>query len=499
VCHICHVGQILTLTQKLPPRAERQASRPREFYGIFAPWGRIQDGQRVRWGWGLGVRSIIFTVAIFAMLPLALVFPYVGLLLWAWTSFSSIYRETFGFASDFTFNFYIAITTLIAWLISSEPKTLPNQPMPFIVMAFALWMSISTYFALDFNTAYPLWENHIKTLLLVLVLMAMATTKLRIQAFVWIIVISIGYYAAKGAGFMLMTGSIGSRVFGPEDSMIADNNNLSLAIVITIPLLNYLRASSKNAWVKGTCVVLLAFSIIATIGTYSRGGVVGLVVVGAALLISSRKKALPLLAALVVVAGIWNFAPGDWFDRVQTIQSYRADSSSVGRLNAWQTSWNLAQDRPLLGGGLSSIEQKRVYRRYRGPGDTTEGRAAHSIYFQVLGDQGFVGLGLYLLILITGVYNLLTVQRWTAGREDLDWANMLARMMLVSFVGFVAAGALLSMAYYDVFLCMMGLTVALREVVRSAADPAAEDTPIEESAQLQPAWRTAAVRDGQPR
>ena len=168
----------------------------------------------------------------------------------------------------------------------------------------------------------------------------------------------------------------------------------------------------------------------------------------------------------------------------------------MGRLNAWETSWNLAQSRPIVGGGFAATENPRTYRRYRGPGDNTEGRAAHSIYFQILGDLGFVGLGLYLAMVAIGIYNLLLVQRWSANHEGLEWANFLARMMLVSTVGFVAAGALLSMAYYDVFLCMMGLTVALREVVRNAAGvlPADGSSEGEPSGEFVPAWRRMSQR-----
>lgn len=436
-------------------------------------------------------------IAIFAALPLALVFPFVGVLLWAWTSFSSLYRETFGFASDFPFNFYIAATTMGAWLISTEPKSLPNQMMPVFAILLAVWMSVSTYFAIDHASAYPLWLNYIKTMLLILVTMALTTNKLRIQAFIWIVVLSIGYYAAKGGGFMLLTGSIGSRVFGAENSMIEDNNNLSLAIVITLPLLNYLRLTSRSTWVKAACVALLALSIVAIVGTYSRGGFVGLVVVGGAFLVSSRKKSVPLITAAAVVGGVLLFAPGDWFDRVNTIQTYKEDSSSVGRLNSWQTAWNLAQDRPVMGGGFAATENPRIYKRYKGRGDSTDARAAHSIYFQVLGDLGFVGLGLYIAMLGAGVYNLLLVQRWTTGREDLDWANMLARMLLVSTVGFVTAGALLSMAYYDAFLCLLALSVALREVVRNsavsvAAEPSRDLHPV---SGFVPAWRRASLKD----
>lgn len=468
------------------------------FCVILPPRGELSTLSSYPLGsWGTRVRSIALIIAIFSALPLALVFPFVGLLLWAWTSFSSINREAFGIAYNFPFNYYIAATTIGAWLISMEPKSLPNQVMPVLLIALAAWISLTTYYALDYDSAYLLWDNHIKTMVLVVVTMALVTSKVRIQAFVWIIVAAIGYYAAKGAGFMLLTGSIGSRVFGPVHSMIADNNNLALAMVMTIPMLHYLRLSSRNQVVKGICVALIVLSIIAVVGTYSRGGFIGLIAIGAAFLIISRGKFGAVAAAAVVIIGVWNFAPQAWFDRVGTIGSYKEDASSVGRLNAWTTSWNLAESRPILGGGFSAIEQPRVYKHYSPPNDDTPGRAAHSIYFQVLGDHGFVGLALYLAILVAGTYNLFLVQRTAAKRQDLEWASLLSRMFLVSLFGFVAAGTFLSMAYYDVLLCMMGLTAAMREVVRKASETEGLGSQAEPgpSGPLVPAWRAASARN----
>lgn len=440
------------------------------------------------------MRSIALLIAIALAMPLAVVFPYVGLLLWSWTSFSSVARETFGFAYDFPFNYYIAATTIGAWVLSTEPKSLPNHAMPVLVILFAAWVSVTTYYALDYESAYSRWEIHIKTMILVLMALALVTSKLRLHAFVWIIVLSIGYYAAKGAGFMLLTGSVG-RVFGPERSMIADNNNLSLAIVMIIPLLHYLRMTSHNQVVKGVCVALIVCSVIAVIGTYSRGGLIGLIAVGAAFLVLARGKLAAIGVGVVVVVAVLNLAPDAWFDRIGTIVTYKEDSSSVGRLNAWETSWNLAQNRPVLGGGFAAIEQPRVYKRYRPSGDSTEYRAPHSVYFQILGDHGFVGLFFYLAMLVVGTYNLFLVQRFALGRDDLEWAGLLARMFLVSLFGFAAAGTFLSMAYYDVLLCILGLTAALREVARNAAE--AEPPPVliepDPARPLVPAWRSASL------
>lgn len=436
-------------------------------YGSIPAWGETGNSEVARLGklGDVGVRGLLAFVVIFAALPVALFYPFVGFLMWEWVAFMNPHREAFGFASSFSFNFYIAIVTIAAWVFSLEPKTLPSQIMPALMIAFAILVSATTFFAIEHAPAYDLWSTHIKTLALALVVMVMVNSKLRVQAFLWIAAISIGYYAVKGAGFVLLTGSVGSRVFGPDNSMIADNNNLGLAMVMILPVINYLRLTSANNYVRLGCWLALLLSIVAIVGTYSRGGFVGLIIVGFAFFLLSKHKFVSLIATVIIGVVILYAAPKDWQERMGTIQSYERDGSAQGRVEAWQTSWNLAVDRPLVGGGFAAIEQKSVSSKYR-PGSYARARAAHSIYFQVLGDHGFIGLFLYLAIVLVATANLFRIQALTRGHEDLEWAHVLSRMLLISYAGFLMAGSFLSMAYYDVFLCMVALSVSLREIVR---------------------------------
>ena len=101
----------------------------------------------------------------------------------------------------------------------------------------------------------------------------------------------------------------------------------------------------------------------------------------------------------------------------------------------------------MIGGGFSAVNLDEVAQAFQSPGSLKAGKAAHSIYFEVLGDHGFVGLALYLLILAAAWFNTFTVLRLTRGRPDLDWANRLARTLQVSMIGFLIGGAALSMAY----------------------------------------------------
>lgn len=445
---------------------------------------------------GARVRSLAVFFGVFSALPVALVFPFAGLLLWAWIAFMNPHREAFGIAYDFPFNFYIAIVTLGAWVLSAEPKRMPQgQSLPALFIAFGILMSITTYFALDYSVSYDRWDKHIRTLILVLVVMAMLTSKLRIQAFLWMIGLSIGYYAAKGGGYTLTGGS--GRVLGPAQTLIADNNDFALALVVVIPILNYLRITSVNPIVKLACLMVMLMAVVAIIGTGSRGGFIGLAVLGIGFVTFTKPRLAAFLIPVAVALAVWAYAPSSWFERIKTIEQFETDASANQRFAAWETSFRVALDRPLLGAGFSGIESDKVDFRYNkvdwrseeSQQEKSRSRAAHSIYFQVLGDHGFLGFAVWLAIVGVAFVNVMQVIRMSRGVADLEWAGHLGRALVVTFVAYLVTGGLLSMAYYDVFLCLLALTAPLSVVVTNRVRSGV--TEAEESLGLIPALHTA--------
>ena len=194
---------------------------------------------------------------------------------------------------------------------------------------------------------------------------------------------------------------------------------------------------------------------------------------------SPKKAGMGLVLVLLVPLAIM-FMPEKWTSRMETINTYHEDSSAMGRINAWWMAYNLAKDRP-LGGGYE-IWNGTVFQLYAP--DPTDPHAAHSIYFQALGEHGFVGLGLYLLLAFLTFKKAMWIVRNTEKRDDLKWAAQLASMIQVSLIGFGVGGAFLSLLYYDVPYYLMGIIVVLGVLV---------DTQLkQESAALQ-AGRQAAL------
>ncbi|HVV65770.1 MAG TPA: putative O-glycosylation ligase, exosortase A system-associated [Rhizomicrobium sp.] len=435
------------------------------------------------------MRDIILLAALLSILPLIFRAPVIGVLAWIWVALMNPQREVFGFLSVAPLNYAIAVVTLGAWLFSRERKYSPLNPFTVLLVLFGFWISVTTYFALAPEHSQPLWERTIKTILLVIAIPAIATTKVRLQAVVWTVAISLGYFAVKGGAFVLVTGGH-YRVLGPADSMIEDNNCLGLALVMLMPLLYYLGQTSKLKAVTMGCYAAMGLTALAIIGTYSRGALVAIAAMGLAFVVKRRVGVIPLALCALLVTGLPYVVPEAWFDRMTTITAANKDESFGERLEAWKTSTNLADARPFTGGGFSATELDWIAANYETPGSLPIGRAAHSIYFQVLGDHGYVGLALYLALIASAFYNTVSVGAMARKRPELRWAARLADMIQISMVGYLVGGAALSMAYYDGFLVLLAVTAALNVIVRKPAEqPSYRRTPT-----FVPRWAASASR-----
>jgi putative inorganic carbon (hco3(-)) transporter len=324
-----------------------------------------------------------------------------------------------------------------------------------------LWMNVSTYFAIDTDASLAMWERVMKIQLMIFVMLYIVHDKRQIQVLMWVVTLSTAFFGIKGGIFTMRSGGE-LLVWGPEGSFIADNNSLALATIMTIPLLYYLHQQTINRWVRRGLFVSMLLCGLSVLGSYSRGGFVAIAAMSAFLWSKSRKKFIIGFALVLLVPLALAFMPEKWDQRMWSIEKYDQDASSMGRINAWKMAINLANDRPFVGGGFE-IYTKDVFDRYAPvPEDL---HAAHSIYFQILGEHGYVGLMFFLLLWFLAWRDASWIIRHTRDQKDLQWALDLARMMQVSFLGYAVGGAFLSLAYYDVPYYLLALLVLTRVAV----------------------------------
>lgn len=427
------------------------------------------------------IRSLVIALIVFGTIPFIFKKPFIGLLVWGWLGYMNPYRLTYGFAFNFPWVMLIAIVTLISLAISKEDKKVPLTSTSALLFAFLAWAAVSTVFAVMGAAAWLRLEEFSKTMLMVFVTLMLVKDRKRIDLLVWMIMLSIGFYGFKGGLFTALTGGA-HHVLGPPKSFISDNNGLALALCMVIPLMRYAQLRATRKAVRIGLGVLMVLTGIAVLGTYSRGGLIGLVVVSGVLLMRSRRRIMLVLALVVVGATAYNFMPPKWMARMDTLHHARTTDSGETRIQSWQFAANVAFHHPFVGGGFLDYESPSLWAAYAPEGAIE--RAIHSIYFRTLGEQGFVGLFLYLAILLTSWRNCHKVRRSTRNDQEWRWAYDLATMLQATLLAFMASGAFLPMPYFDLAMQLFAVTAALRVyIVRQGVSDQALATVVSKTTQ----------------
>ena len=410
------------------------------------------------------------------MIPMIFVRPHLGAALWAWTAMLVPNALLHGFGQSLRYNLVIAAATLVAWFVSKEPKKIDFNITFLFLFLFLVWTSIAT--AVGVAPEEVRWgelEELIKIIIFTVVVGGLITTRLRIYTILFGLCLGMGFHGSiEGLKFIVTGGS--HHIFGPGGS-IGDNNHFALAMVFLLPFVYYLFSYSANRLVRYALGLAFFLIFVSIIGTFSRGGLIGLAAVGLYALLQTRQKILIFLGLCVGGFAVVFLAPEHWFGRMETIFEADEDSSFMLRVIAWKISILLALDHPLLGGGLYAIQDSPTWFYYSSqfhrldfiptpPVDPYFERAAHSIYFQVLGDSGFVGLAIFLAILLRSWLSCGRLIKRTKDIESLEWICNLARCTRLSLFGYAVAGAALNMAYFEMMYVVVVLIAIQERLVR---------------------------------
>jgi probable O-glycosylation ligase (exosortase A-associated) len=336
------------------------------------------------------------------------------------------------------------------------------------------WMGITLICA----TQVSLFAGHIqdgtdqliqisKILLMTFVTILLVDSPDRLRQLVLVISLSIGLRALWVSIFGVET-SGEYRVYGPHDSFLEDNNDFGLALNMILPLLYFSIPTEPRRWLR-ICLGMCFFAgIFAVILTYSRGALLGLVVFLTMIAAISRYRMISISFLAVTAVLVLSFAPQAWMDRMNRMAHGEVDSSAKQRLIGWRTGWNLVMDYPITGGGLSAYPDVVVFRHYQPepmPGGR-ESEGPHSIYFQVLGENGFVGLGLFLMLLGSCLFAVRALRRSARKRSSHHWVIPYTRMFEVSLAAFMVNGAFLGRAYFDLWYEIVACIVIVKLLYR---------------------------------
>jgi putative inorganic carbon (hco3(-)) transporter len=424
----------------------------------------------------MGLRDVFVIVVILLSVPVSLLNAYFGILMWTWIAYFNPHRYAWGAARGGNFQpaLLVAIPTLVGTLFA--PKNTRIWIRETIVLA-ALWVWIT--FTTLYISIVPEFSGHLqdardhlqevsKILLMTFLTILLVSSKKKFRWLVLVILASFGIKALFAAVFYLQTGGE-FQIWGPEGSFLYDNNDFGLAMNMTLPMFFYMAQAERSLWVRVGLRGLMVAVAICVVGTYSRGGLLGLSAVTLVIVGKSRQKVIGLFLVCVAVAGVLTLTTVAWKNRMSDFLQGNLDNSAYSRLIAWGGGWNLALSHPLTGGGFDIYTDEAAFPHFVPPslrgylyGKNIHLHSSHSIYFQMLGEHGFVGLGLFLMLLGSCFMSMRRLREQAITHTQLQWVVPYTNMFEVTLLAYMISGATLGRAYFDFFYQVVALVIVLK-------------------------------------
>lgn len=418
------------------------------------------------------MRDVLVMAIILGSIPIALFNPFFGVIVWYWIAYFNPHRLAWTI-SRYPVAQMIAVPTLIGMMFSHQLNRKIFTRETVCMLLLWAWFGITLIHAMQ----VPLFSGHIqnaqntyievtKILLMTVVTILLVNTPEKLNGLLTVVALSFGLLAIKTGIFGIVRG--GPRVYGPDNSFIGDNNAFALALNMTLPIFFFMAINERRLWFKIFLWGSFAGAIVCVILSYSRGGLLALIAVLTGLVLRSRKK---FIVVFVIAFGAWvllTFAPVQWQARMDQFFDGKLDSSADERLITWQTGFNLALHNPIFGGGFKDLDDVAVYQRYM-PRPLPNGHLStgpHSIYVQQLSEHGFVGLGLFLLLIGTCWRTLLQLRRLAKVDERFRWVLSYTYMFELSIVAFMVGGAFLEFANFDFWYLIVGFVAIMRILCR---------------------------------
>ncbi|MEH6648947.1 MAG: putative O-glycosylation ligase, exosortase A system-associated [Motiliproteus sp.] len=412
------------------------------------------------------MRDILLFLVIIGSIPLMFRRPFIGVLVWCWISYMAPHRLTWGFMYDFPIAMLVAVFAISAYMIANEPKKIPMEPPIIWLLLFYSMMFLSWLFHDKTIVTNMLAMKVLKVQVFTLIILAMLTTRKRIELALWAVALSIGYYGIKGGVFTISTGGA-YRVYGPSGSFFEENNALAITNLMAVPVFIYLSTTLKNKYLQYLTLLAALLMVLAVFGSHSRGALLAISACTFFLWTKTNRKVVSMVVMLALLPAVYNFMPDNWHERMATIfvneqAGEERDASANSRLNAWKAGYNMSLSH-VFSRGFNAETRQNFFIYAPNPNDFV---AFHSNYIQVLGKHGWFAFICYLMVFVSSWHLGSKVIRETKGVESLKWAGLLCRYLQVSIVAYMVGGTFLSLAYFDLPYHFVITIVAVSQLVK---------------------------------
>ena len=422
------------------------------------------------------MRDIAFMFFLLFLLHAAFRKPFIAVSIMAWSSLFVLVDWLYGFAALLIrYNLTFALIAILMCIRFKDQLKFQANTTVIIIALFFFHVFISSQLAVapEFLVEKD-WSNFWKAILLFFMITLVLNKKNHFLFFTFLLTISIGATGVIEALKWVNSGFF-HQAKGPGGHILSDNNHFAIALCTILPLANFAREQFKNKWVKRGMLVAMLLIVFAILSTQSRGGVITLFFISLYFWWKSTYKLKLIPVYGVVLLLVFKLMGQSWMDRMNTVKTADQDSSFTTRVAAWKINHQVALQNPFFGLGFKGPQLGEYWNYYAQFIDKdsiisinavpTKAYAAHSIYFQVLGEQGLVGFVLYVGLFVSAFVTLSNIRRSLTKHKEY-WQFKLASMLQVSLFAFAFGGLTISIAYIDLVFIILALPVALSKQLK---------------------------------
>jgi probable O-glycosylation ligase (exosortase A-associated) len=367
------------------------------------------------------------------------------------------------------------------WLLA-DPKVGARftfrQGLMALLLLYCGWTTMNAAFPLE---AAHKWSWVWKALLFAIFLPLTLTTRARIEAALLTMVLTAGAIVIDG-GIKTATGGGGYGVlylFVQNNTGMYESSTISTVAIALIPAILWFTRHGTifpPDWrVKTFAYALIFAALLIPVGTEARTGLLAAALLGVMMLRDAKRRLLYIGSAAALGLVALPFLPQSWYARMSTLEAHDEDTSASTRVAVWQWTMDYATAHP-TGGGFDAYRGNSF--TYKLPkrvasGDNTsavefedhtdKARAYHSAVFEMLGEQGYPGLVLWLSIHGLGLWQMESLRRRWRKRtgDDEQWQAPLASALQLAQVIYLVGSLFQGIAYQPFILTLLGVQCAL--------------------------------------
>jgi probable O-glycosylation ligase (exosortase A-associated) len=412
--------------------------------------------------------GLVLTACLFAIRK-----PFVGMLSYVALGLIGPHSFAWGFARTLPMAQMVVVSTFLGLIMFPPKVSLPKGREVGTLAALFFLFCVSTLFAVAQEQATTKLLEVSKMYLMVLVIMVLVQTKDDLWWFLRVVALCLGFLGLKGGIWSILTGGQ-HHVYGPEETFLYANNAIGLALAMNLPVLFYLYKVETRKWLKLLFLTMFICSYPAIICTFSRGAWLGASAVTIMICWYTRYRIVTLMSGglMAIILGVslltFDLVPDRVQQRFDQFVNYKEESSAQSRFWSWEFCRRVGFAKPLTGAGFNYYSRDMYAQYYPEFIDQYTGEtfwSCHSMWFTVLGEQGMLGMALWLTLLGSIIFGLKRMLKSPVVRNEKVLYSFV-RMFMGVFWVYMIVGTFLDVAYFEFFFQMVAAFICLKAIVR---------------------------------